>query len=181
MLTTIMCSTIDDEDRFITLINEAISSGDLTATPAWKKTSKDTKAREKRKGKATKEAKEAEEYAKELGVHDKLYGSGAKGKGKGKGKAKSADDDDEAGLKALIQGNQAKRMDAMMASLEEKYGGGSGGGGGKKGAGKKRSSKGGEDDEPRKKGKKEVEPTDEEFERIQAEMDARRVKSKKGK
>lgn len=179
-----MCSTVDDEERFIAIIDAAIASGDLKATPAWKKGSKDLKAREKRKAKASKEAKEAEAYAKELGVHDKLYGTGAKGKGKaaaaGKGgKGKGKEEDDEAGLRALIQGRQAERMDAMVASLEEKYGAA----GKKGGKGKKRASTGGEDGDEQngKRKKKEVEPTEEEFAKIQAEMDARRAKGRNSK
>lgn len=185
ILPTIMCSTVEDEERFVKLIDEAITSGELKSTPAWKKSSKDLKAREKRKTKASKEAKEAEEYAKELGVHDKLYGDGVKGKGKGKGRAKGgAGGNDEDALRALIQGNQAKRMDAMVASLEEKYGGGASKKGGKA---KKRASTGGDDDDEqassgKRQKKKEVEPTEEEFAKIQAEMDARRAsKGKKGK
>lgn len=115
-----MCSTVDDEDRLVALVNEAISDGILNSTPAWKKATKDSKAKEKRRTKAAKEALEAEELAKELGVHDKLFGN--KGKGKGKGKKDAESEDPEAGLRALIQGNQAKRMDSMLASIEAKYG-----------------------------------------------------------
>jgi DnaJ family protein C protein 9 len=177
-----MCSTVDDEDRFISLINSGITSGVLTATAKWKKGSKDVKAKARRRDKASKEASEAEAYAKELGVHDKLYGDGgakggAKGKGKGKGKGKA--DDDEAGLRALIQGKQVERMDAMLESLEAKYGGPA-----KAKKGKKRGSTGGEEGEGEgggRKRKKEVEPTEDEFARIQAEMDARRAKGRKSK
>lgn len=185
ILTQIMCSTIDDEDRFITLINDGIASGDLKATAQWRKASKDTKARDRRRARAGKEAAEAEAYAKELGVHDKLNGGKNKGKGKGKGKQadEAEEDDDEAGLRALIQGNQAKRMDALMESLESKYGGGSD----KKG--KKRASTGGPSDDPKgsssssKKKRKsaEAEPTEEEFAAIQAKMDADRARKAQGK
>ncbi|GAA6001074.1 hypothetical protein JCM10207_007401 [Rhodosporidiobolus poonsookiae] len=176
ILSSIMCSTVDDEDRFVTLINDAIASGELKATAAWKKALKDTKGKEARRKKADKEAREAEDMAKELGVHDKLFGGkkgGAKGKGKGKKGADGEGDDDEAALKALIQGNQAKRMNSLLDSLEAKYGGSSSS---KKG--KKRVSTGGDDDEAGLKGgkrsKKVEEPTEEEFAAIQAKMDARR-------
>lgn len=174
-----MCSTVDDEDRFVTMINQGISDGDLKSTPQWKKASKDTKAKDRRRTKASKEAAEAEAYAKELGVHDKF--KGGKGKGK-KGAAGSGGDDDEAGLRALIQGNQAKRMGALMDSLEAKYGGGQD----KKGS-KKRSSTGGDGDNESGKRKKkpvETEPSEEEFAALQAKMDAERAsrnKSRKSK
>ncbi|GAA5877509.1 hypothetical protein JCM8547_000176 [Rhodosporidiobolus lusitaniae] len=171
ILSSIMCSTHDDEDRFVAVINDAISSGELKATKAWKATAKDMKGKEKRKKKAEKEAKEAEKLAKELGVHDKLFG-GKKGGAKGKGK-KGGEEDDKAVLKALIQGNQQKRMSSLMDSLEAKYGGGSAS---KKG--KKRASTGGagDDEEGGKKRAKKVveEPTEEEFAAIQAKIDARR-------
>ncbi|GAA5859017.1 hypothetical protein JCM1840_003713 [Sporobolomyces johnsonii] len=190
ILSSIMCSTVADEDRFVALIDSAISSGSLEATTTWKKHRKDTKAKEGRRRKADKEAKEAEKLARELGVHEKLFGEDAKGKGKGKGmgkgkgKGKENDDDDdddgdEAALKALIQGNQAKRMSNLMDSLEAKYGGGSS----SKKKGKKRASTGGDDDddddEGGKKQKKQrtkvAEPTEEEFAAIQARLDARRA------
>ncbi|GAA5970100.1 hypothetical protein JCM11641_000268 [Rhodosporidiobolus odoratus] len=170
ILSSIMCCTIDDEDRFITLINESIKAGELKSTPAWKKAQKDTKAKEKRRQKAEKEAKEAEKLAKELGVHDKLF-NGKKGKGgRGKKVAKEDDEDPDAALRALIQSKQSDRMTSLFDSLEAKYGSGSGA---KKG--KKRASTGGEDDSGKGSKKKKVEePTDEEFAAIQAKMDARR-------
>ncbi|PRQ73959.1 hypothetical protein AAT19DRAFT_15526 [Rhodotorula toruloides] len=174
ILNSVMCATIADEDRFVKLINDAIAAKEIKATPAWTKSSKDTQGKEKRKKKADKEAKEAEELAKELGVHDKLYGNGSSASkgGKGKGKGKKADaEDDEASLRALIQGNQAKRMNSLIDSLEAKYAAAEA----KKG--KKRSSTGGEDGaKGGKKAKKEAEPTEEEFAAIQAKMDARRGK-----
>ncbi|KAM0753640.1 DnaJ-domain-containing protein [Meredithblackwellia eburnea MCA 4105] len=177
LLTTLMCSTEADEPRIVKIVNDAIKSKQLAEFPRWKKDVKDTKARDKRREKAGKEAKEAEEYAKELGVHDKLFGGdGGDGKGKGKGKKKEGGDEDA--LRALIQGNQARRMENLFESLEAKYGATD-----KKGKkGKKRAStsnEDGEDDEPVKgKGKKakvvEEEPSEEEFARIQAEMEKRR-------
>ncbi|GAA5904185.1 uncharacterized protein JCM6883_002103 [Sporobolomyces salmoneus] len=176
ILSSIMCSTDSDETRFIELINSAISSGQLEETKKWKKTSKDTKGRGERKKRAEKEAKEAEKLAKELGVHDKLYGGNGSSKSKGKGKGKQNQeeegegegDGDEAALKALIQGNRNKRMNSLVDSLEAKYGGQSGGGK------KKRGSTGG-DAEGKSKKKKEEEPTEDEFARIQAELMAGKI------
>ena len=107
------------EDRFVERINEAIDAGKLQRLSGWTKSSKDTKAREKRRKRADAEAAEAEKAAKELGVHEKLYGGGKKGKGKKSAQASGEDD-----LKALIQQRQAGRLDALVASLENKYGAG---------------------------------------------------------
>ncbi|GAA5989192.1 hypothetical protein JCM10908_001202 [Rhodotorula pacifica] len=192
ILSSIMVSTVEDEDRFVDLINQAIASGEIKSTAAWKKHLKDTKGKERRRKKADKEAKEAEELAKELGVHDKLFGGGGKGDGaattsgktaKGKGKAKAgknsadgAEEDGEAALRALIQGNQAKRMNSLVDSLEAKYAAieASKGkkGGNKKRAGDEAEEGGGGAKRPR--GKRAKEPTEEEFAAIQAKVDARR-------
>ncbi|GAA5963073.1 hypothetical protein JCM21900_002226 [Sporobolomyces salmonicolor] len=200
ILATVMCSTVADEDRFVALIDAAISSGALEATRTWKRHRKDAQAKERRKRKAEKEAREAEKLAKELGVHEELFGDATgkgkgKGRGKGKGKGKENPDDDEAALKALIQGNQAKRMSSLMDSLEAKYGGGSSS---KKNQGKKRRSTGGAEDDDgedhdgdddvvdeggkrQKKQKTQVaEPTEEEFAAIQARLDARRAAAPDG-
>lgn len=188
ILSTVMGATVDDEDRFVALLNDSIASEEIKATSAWRKAAKDVKGKERRRKAAEKESKEAEELAKELGVHDKLFGARAsKGKGgKGKGKAKQGGDadgeDDEAALRALIQGNQAKRMSSLLDSLEAKYAGAEAKKGGSR---KKRASAGGDGDEGASGGKRsrrEPEPTEAEFEAIQARLDANRKSGgKKGK
>ncbi|EST08760.1 DnaJ [Kalmanozyma brasiliensis GHG001] len=155
-----------DETRFIKIIDEAIKAGDIKATATWKRTKKDEAGRKALRQKAQGEAAEAEKLAKELGVWDDLFGSG-KGKGKpargskatsdangaksskgAKSKAKVDDgDDDLSGLAALIQRknqNRVSQFDDMIAKLEAKA------------------------------GVKEKRPSDEEFDRIQAEMMARK-------
>ncbi|GAA5929445.1 hypothetical protein JCM3775_002343 [Rhodotorula graminis] len=184
VLSSVMGSTVEDEDRLVAIINDAISSKEVKATSAWRKAVKDTKGKERRRKAAEKESKEAEELAKELGVHDKLFGG--KGKGKGaKGKGKQDDGDDEAALRALIQGNQAKRMNSLLDSLEAKYAGAEA----KKG-GKKRASNGGggggAGDEgasgSKRARRKEAEPSEAEFEAMQARLDASRKNGgRKGK
>ncbi|KAM0792533.1 hypothetical protein ACM66B_005202 [Microbotryomycetes sp. NB124-2] len=183
ILNNIMCSTHEDEDRFVKLIDEAIKARQLPKLKQWTKSSKDVKAKQKRKDKADKEAQEAEAYAKELGVFEQLKnGKSTSGKSKAGSKnggdASAAENDDEAGLRALIQGNQQKRMSALMDSLEAKYGSKAGN---KKS--KKRASTGGDDSSEGRKGgskkQKEVEPSEEEFQKIQAEIDARRKRSSK--
>ncbi|KAK4053127.1 hypothetical protein OIV83_001862 [Microbotryomycetes sp. JL201] len=179
ILNNIMCSTHDDETRFVTLIDDAIHSRELPKFKQWTKSSKDTKAKQKRKQKAQDEATEAEAYAKELGVFEQLK-NGKKTTGKGADKTSGGgkdDGDDEAGLRALIQGNQKKRMSALMDSLEAKYGGANDVG--KKT--KKRASTEGEQSSSKKgsKKQKEEEPSEEEFQKIQAEIESRRRTKKK--
>ena len=86
-------STFDDETRFIVKITSLVASGDLPKSKTWEKSTKDEKAKLVRQKQADKEAAEAEDLAKELGVWDEFYGCGKpsskKGKGKGKGKAKA--------------------------------------------------------------------------------------------
>ncbi|PWN51178.1 DnaJ-domain-containing protein [Violaceomyces palustris] len=131
------CSEIlVDEERFIKIVNSAIDQGQLEKSKKWEKTSKDEATREKLKNKARKEAKEAESYAKELGVWDDLFGEG-KGNGKpntskkGKEKKKTKGgggkegEDDLAGLQALMmrkRGQRASAFDEMISKLEAKSG-----------------------------------------------------------
>lgn len=161
------CEFLADEMRFIGIIDAAIKDGEVKELAKWKKSKKDDAGRKALRQKAKGEAAEADKLAKELGVWDDLFGSG-KGKGKpakaagskngaasamGKGskstKAKASDDgdDDLDGLAALIQRknqNRASQFDDMIAKLEAKA------------------------------GVKEKRPSDEEFDRIQAEMMARK-------
>ncbi|SPO30996.1 related to DnaJ protein [Ustilago trichophora] len=161
------CEFLADETRFIAIIDAAIKHGELNETAQWKRGKKDEAGRKALRQKAKGEAEEAEKLAKELGVWDDLFGSG-KGKGKPSKGAKSAaadtkakgegsrskskaDDgdgeDDLAGLAALIQRknqNRVSQFDDMIAKLEAKA------------------------------GVKEKRPSDEEFDRIQAEMMARK-------
>ncbi|KAG1831779.1 hypothetical protein EV424DRAFT_1525658, partial [Suillus variegatus] len=119
-------STIDDEPRFIVALSNLVQAGDLPSLPQWVSSSKDEKAKLVRKKQSDKEAKEAEELAKELGVWDEFYGSGKTGARKGKGKAKkSADDDDDdkgdtSALQALILKRQKDRH-GFLDDLAAKY------------------------------------------------------------
>ena len=61
-------STFDDEARFIVLITQLIKDGELPKSKTWEKSVKDEKAKLVRKKQGEKEAKEAEDLAKELGV-----------------------------------------------------------------------------------------------------------------
>ena len=148
-------SVLDDEERFRGIIDGAIAAGEVEAFKTYTKESAASKKR--RRAAARSEAKEAEEYAKKLGIHDKLFGEEKKGKGKGKKKSGGGEgeEDDTSALAALIKSRQAGRMDSMIAGLEAKYGGGS-------------SSK--------KKGTKRAPPppTEEEFQATQAKVTGER-------
>lgn len=118
--TVMLSSVLEDDSRFRAIIDEAIKSGDVKG---YKKYTKETtRAREARKKAAREEAGEAEEYAKELGVHDKLFG-GAKGSSSVNGKGKKNSEDT---LAALIMGRQKERGESFLDALAEKYSAGAG-------------------------------------------------------
>ncbi|KAK1973276.1 DnaJ domain-containing protein [Colletotrichum cereale] len=111
--TVMLSDVLEDDERFRKIIDEAITSEDV---PSFKRYTKESRLSRAARVKAAKgEAQEAEEYAKELGVHDKLFGDK---KTKGKNKAKDAGEDD---LAALIKSNQQKRA-GFLDDLAAKYG-----------------------------------------------------------
>ncbi|KAF5652214.1 hypothetical protein F25303_3486 [Fusarium sp. NRRL 25303] len=121
----ILSDVLEDDKRFREIIDTAIESKKVPGFPAYTKETK--KKREGRVKQARAEATEAEDYAKELGVHDKLFGGDKKGKKK-KGKGNSEDD-----LAALIQKRQQDRSESFLDHLAEKYGAKESKGKGKKG------------------------------------------------
>ncbi|KGQ04816.1 DnaJ subfamily C member 9 [Beauveria bassiana D1-5] len=107
----ILSSVVEDEERFRAIIDQAIKDEDVPAFKAYTKEPKlKPAARLKR---ARSEAAEAEDYAKELGVHDQIFGSK---KGKKNDKAGSED-----ALAALIQQRQQNRSESFFDHLEAKY------------------------------------------------------------
>ncbi|KAB5518825.1 DnaJ domain-containing protein [Coniochaeta sp. 2T2.1] len=106
---SVMCSNVlDDDERFRGIIDEAIAKGDVKS---YKMYANESQAkRDMRVKRAKEEAGEAEEYAKELGVHDKLFG-----------KKKKTKKDSEADLAALIRQRQDSRG-SFLDNLAEKYG-----------------------------------------------------------
>ncbi|KAG5924605.1 hypothetical protein E4U61_007734 [Claviceps capensis] len=118
----------EDDERFRKIIDEAIASKDVPAFDAYKKETKKKRAARLKAAKA--EANEAEDYAKELGVHEKLFAK--------KGKKGGSSEND---LAALIQKRQQDRSAGFLDRLAEKYGANDS----KKKRGKKRA---GEEDEP---------------------------------
>ncbi|KAF7792997.1 hypothetical protein EIP86_004102 [Pleurotus ostreatoroseus] len=195
-------STYDDEARFIVIISDLIKKGDLPSLKTWEKSVKDEKAKLVRKKQSDKEAGEAEELAKELGVWDEFYGSGkpSSKKGKGKGKAKKVEEEDEedtSALQALIL-KKRKNMDSFFDGLAAKYGAaeepkGSSGKGekGKKKRGRAAEEEEGEEEEinasPKKRSKKNgsipppPEIDDAEFEKVQQRLLANKSKAAKDK
>ncbi|ODA82391.1 hypothetical protein RJ55_00898 [Drechmeria coniospora] len=106
----ILSNVVRDDERFRRIIDEAIESEDVPAFSAYTKESK--KKRAARVKAAMAEADEAEDYAKELGVHDKLFGV------KRNKNSKNSED----GLAALIQKRQQDRSANFLDNLAAKYG-----------------------------------------------------------
>ncbi|KAJ0167682.1 DnaJ -like protein subfamily C member 9 [Colletotrichum tanaceti] len=112
--TVMLSDVLEDDERFRTIIDDAIASKDV---PAFKRYTKESKLSKAARVKAAKgEAQEAEEYAKELGVHEKLFGGGKATNGRRKAKEGGEND-----LAALIKSNQQKRA-GFLDDLAAKYG-----------------------------------------------------------
>ena len=107
-----LSSPLHDEDRFRGYIDTAIKEGVLLAYDAY--TKEPQKQRNQRLAKAKREAKEAEEHAKELGKYDSIFGDGTSKPGSSK-KEKGPD------LVELIQQRQKGRADAFLDDLEARY------------------------------------------------------------
>ncbi|KAJ7097940.1 hypothetical protein B0H15DRAFT_823444 [Mycena belliarum] len=124
IMTFIPHSNYDDEARFIVVISELIGKGDLPAMSAWEAAVKDEKARLVRRKQGEKEAQEAEQMAKELGVWEEFYGTGKpaerKSRGKGKGKKNEGEEEDLGSLQALILKKQMN-SESFFDSLAAKY------------------------------------------------------------
>jgi DnaJ family protein C protein 9 len=103
-----LSDVLKDDERFRRIIGDAIASRDVPAFKAYTKESK--KSRNARAKAAKGEAAEAEEYAKELGIHDKLFGNK-------KGKKKECSENE---LGALIRRNMQGRGD-FLDNLAAKY------------------------------------------------------------
>lgn len=116
--TVMLSNVVEDDERFRRIIDAAIDDGEVEAYPAY---TKETKKRRRERLRAAKaETAEAEEYAKELGVHDQLFSDGTRsGAAQGK-KGKKKKDNSEDALAALIKRNQQTR-EGFLDRLEEKY------------------------------------------------------------
>ncbi|CAD6926119.1 unnamed protein product [Tilletia controversa] len=101
------CEVLVDSQRFIDVVEREIEAGTIKRTKEWDRSVKDKSGRAALEKKARAEASEAEQYAKELGVWDDLFGS-KKGTGSKKEKkkrgTKAADVDEAAEVDA--EGNE---------------------------------------------------------------------------
>lgn len=113
-----LSNVVQDDDRFRKIIDEAIKEGEVEGYEAYTKETK--KKRRDRLRAAKAETAEAEEYAKELGVHDELFKAKADRDGPAKGKKGKKKDNSEDALAALIKKNQ-KTRGSFLDQLEEKY------------------------------------------------------------
>ncbi|CAO1637898.1 unnamed protein product [Sympodiomycopsis kandeliae] len=124
MFTLIPCSEVlQDEARFVDLIQQAIASGEIDSLPKWKSSVKDEQGRKKMRAKARKEASEAEEYAKELGVWEDLFGNkkqdGSTNGSKRRKPAAVNDDDDDDDDEVEVEGDASSDEQADTADEDE--------------------------------------------------------------
>lgn len=116
----ILSDVLQDDERFRKIIDEAIEKRDIPGFKAY--INEPTKKKNARVKKSKAEAKEAEEYAEELGVADKLFGkTGGGGAKKGKKGKESSED----GLAALIRSRQqdrSKNSDDFLDKMAQKWG-----------------------------------------------------------
>ncbi|KAJ1969004.1 hypothetical protein IWQ62_000901 [Dispira parvispora] len=166
ILNAVPLCTVEDEPRFRDILDQAIAGKEVPKYKAYKGFSAEKYA--KRRVAAEKEAREAEVLAEELGLTDKLNKGGSRGNKRRRNETRETsegEEDSTAGLQALIQKRNKHRMDDLIANLEAKYANGTDKSNGKKGKKGKRA-----------KQHKEsvpvdfVEPTDEEFEALQAKL-----------
>ena len=144
--------TADDMRAFgVLLLQAMVDAGELPAHRAF--TAESAAKRQRRQKRAAAEAAEAEEHARELGLGEAAASGGA-----------------DALRTAIVarQGGRQAGFDSLVDSLAARYSGGGKGGGKAKGG--KAKAKGG--------GKSSAPPTDEEFERIQAELASRAAKKR---
>ncbi|KAF5373582.1 hypothetical protein D9758_000579 [Tetrapyrgos nigripes] len=186
IMTLIPHSTHDDEARFIVVLSDLISKGELESLPQWQSTINDEKARLVRKKQGEKEAEEAEQLAKDLGVWDEFFGSGKTSQRKGKGKSKAKEDagedeEDVSALQALILKKKQKNMDSFFDGLAAKYAEPA-----PRAKGKKRGKPSEDDEEeasPKKRSRKADAPPDiddAEFEKLQQKLFGDKAKAAEG-
>lgn len=117
------CSNIlDDEQRFIQIINRAIAAGEVPKTAAWSTwiSREGKRARKALHAKANTEADEAAAYAKEMGIYDRIYARPPK-KTHGPPTAQPEDAVDLDALRTAMRAKASSRanaFDAMIGRLE---------------------------------------------------------------
>ncbi|KAJ1937364.1 hypothetical protein FBU59_004771 [Linderina macrospora] len=118
IFTEVMLAEIEDEQRFIEVIEKAIKDKKIKRTKNFTKSKKGSKERKK---KAEKEAEEADALRKELGLDDQLRKVKDRKSKRKRGGEDDDGDDDDAAFKALIRQRSTSRMGSIIASIEEKY------------------------------------------------------------
>lgn len=109
-----LSNPLEDEDRFRKILNDAIAAGEVEAYRAFTHEKEDKRRR--RHKRACGEGREAEEYAKKLGVWDDLFGNA-------KTKSKSKSKEPDAALMDMIQNRKKGASTQFLDNLEAKYGG----------------------------------------------------------
>jgi DnaJ family protein C protein 9 len=110
---SLILADTENETRIRDLVASLFTSGELSPTPAWKKTTTKTAIKNRASASAS-EALEAEQHAKDLGIHDKLFAKDGE-------KTKESEEEK---LMALMKANSERRMGALISNLETKYGAG---------------------------------------------------------
>ena len=114
-----MSNMLADEGRFRQIVDGAISDGTVEAFPVY--LNETDKQKERRRKQALKEQQEAEEHAKDLGIHSRVYEVDSKENEVLLQRSKEAATSSECNLAALIQQRVKGRMENFVEKLEEKY------------------------------------------------------------
>ncbi|KAJ2355013.1 hypothetical protein IWW50_004506 [Coemansia erecta] len=158
IFTEVMLAEVEDEPRFVKIIDQAIKAKEIKRTKEYTRSKKDAA---KRKRQAEDEAEEADALRKEMGLDDQLRKIKSKQAKGGKRKHDASDDEREA-LTALVRQRTNSRMNAIIANIEEKYASQPAK---KKGKGKKSA---------KAKQPAYAEPSEEEFQALQAKLFAKK-------
>lgn len=108
-----LSNPLEDEDRFRNIINRAIAAMEVEAHTAFTHEKEEKKRR--RHKRACGEGREADEYAKKLGVWDDLFGNA-------KNKTKPGAKNPDAALMEMIQKRKKGASSHFLENLEAKYG-----------------------------------------------------------
>ncbi|KAJ1926361.1 hypothetical protein IWQ60_003847 [Tieghemiomyces parasiticus] len=167
ILATVPLCTVDDEQRFRTLLDAAIADRSLPSFKAYRPFNAATHSRRRRA--AEQEAKEAAVLAAELGLQQKDRKRSRRAREQDESVDGNGEDDDDEGtdqLRALIQQRGRQRMDNLLANLEAKYAAPKSKG--------KRARKAAPEPVP-------AEPSEEEFAALQAKLFGNKAKAAKPK
>jgi DnaJ family protein C protein 9 len=107
---------LEDDDRFLAIINDGVSKGSVESYAAYENETPDMRQRAKDQEKQRREAYDKRQAAKEAAAP-----ANGKTNGTPRKKAKKSAADDMAGLAALIQQRQKARTGGFFSSLEAKY------------------------------------------------------------